>query len=135
MTLLETHTVRNISRNTTSTSCPVKARDSNSCPISFPCVHGYCQHSPSTENGTEVVECVCDPGWIDHRCDTCCQSQCLHGVCALRHLRPGVADDYGNRSVSNGTECLCQWGYQGEFCDSETRVSATREGTHFITCL
>ena len=110
--------------NATSIVCKSIARETRTLCISLYCYNGHCnQHEAITIPGLpgyslQTGACVCDPGWYDDRCLTCCHLECNNGSCRVEF--PG-----------NQMRCFCFPGYTGEYCDIE--IPPTTLATRNIT--
>ena len=80
-------------------------RTNNNCTDAPPCYHGYCGTRPLGAGLGEILECVCDVGWVDDHCATCCPLECSNG---------GLCKVVGDGPT---LDCDCPWEWSGELCD------------------
>ena len=86
-------------------SCTNVTRTNNNCTDAPPCYHGYCRTRPLGAGLGEILECVCDVGWVDDHCATCCPLECSNG---------GLCKVVGDGPT---LDCDCPWEWSGELCD------------------
>eukprot|EP01047_Picozoa_sp_COSAG01_P006930 COSAG01_NODE_256_length_20138_cov_24.233694_6_plen_725_part_00 len=124
----------------TGSQCDVNIDD---C-ASHPCLHGA-----TCVDGVNSYTCSCAAGYAGLSCDVniddCVSHPCLHGATCIDAVNSYycscILDIYGSPCSGHGTcdtrmgACMCNAGYDGEYCDVNIDDCASQPCLHGATCV